>query len=172
MEEKKKRGRPKKQQDGKESLLKKIKIDKKPKITKTKKSNTGNNKAKSVAKKLKKLTIQRDSVAFPGIILNVTIWQDFTPFENINTGDEVITACGYHGFVISKNNETKFPYVCLNDIHGNGFRTVTIEAIHRLGEGKNNPDYIHEMKLRKMSKQRGNVATIENNNFMEENENE
>jgi len=154
MEEKKKRGRPKKSES--QSLLKTVKTEKKPKKVKSD-SVTKTKKVKSITKGLKKQTIQKESIAFPGIMINVDIWNKYTPIDDVNIGDEIITACGYHGFVTGKQPD----HISILDTKGYGYRTVVKEAVFRLGEGKNNPDYVHEMKLRKMSKKRGNVSTIE-----------
>jgi len=149
----------------KESLIKSTKIPRK--TSKKMKTTTAKNK---VSKNKKRITIQKPCTLIPGRIKDIVIWEEPTPFDEIFEGDEVVTACGYHGFVDSKWPNSIYPSIALIDMHGHGYRTVMTEAIIKISDGKNDPEYVYEMERRKASKKQGNISTIVSDINLEENE--
>jgi len=154
----------------KESLIKSTKIPRKK--SKKMKTSTAKNK---VSKNKKRITIQKPCLLIPGRMKNIVVWEDPTPFDDVFEGDEVVTACGYHGFVDSKWPNSTYRSISVIDMHGHGYRTVLAEAIIKISDGKNDPEYIYELDQRKASRKQGNISTISsttNANMISEEEDE
>ena len=114
-----------------------------------------------VPKGLKRLVIHT-----PGYIretVDHTVWEQPTPLSELNIGDEIITACGWNGYIDEIGYSPTFglDFVSLKDKHGNGHRTVLAKAVYRIGDGKNDENYIFEANARKNRTRQATAASAE-----------
>lgn len=112
--------------DKEDSILKTVKP--KRKYTKTKTPKTKTPKISN-----KKLEIQFPSHNFPGQIRTYVIWDSPTNPLELKIGDEVITACGYNGKIVSfGENINVGKYATILDLNLTGYHTVMLQAIIKL----------------------------------------
>lgn len=98
-----------------------------------------------------------------------TVWEQPTPLSELNIGDEIITACGWNGYIdeIGFSPTLGQDYVGLKDKHGNGHRAVLAQAVYRIGDGKNDENYIFEANAKKNAKRIATSASEDNSDWEE-----